>query len=285
MTAAGLRACRKSFATTIPVGGNHICHARDRVAVLDIYKHAIQICAAMDISKDTLKSTRSMNLAWDVRCKIQTVLALRPAPPDDPVFRLGGSRITSPLDPTYAEPRIDHSTDEGARQAQWRRSQWIANGWPRVYPKEAVAREDRDGLSRGGALLYEWISEVGWNKDYQQHLVHSEPEVANTTKTKAKKIPTQSRKSKRQAEQSTETSTSNTGRTTRSRLNAPLQDPQLQNLVVIPKSPSRKKLKKAPSMNAGVPYDIPNRAKAANAVATEDAMHYATTPLVSGIGS
>ncbi|KAF1846448.1 uncharacterized protein K460DRAFT_406651 [Cucurbitaria berberidis CBS 394.84] len=101
-TAWQLRKSRDRFAMKIPIGGNDICFLVDRAAVLDIYAQAIA----------TVGPKNHKQINFEATLKIKTILGIRQAEPHDVVFASGGMFLT-PLEPQYAEPRIEFGDDEG----------------------------------------------------------------------------------------------------------------------------------------------------------------------------
>lgn len=125
-----LEDARNSFASTIPREGNHICHNADRSAVLRIYQQALE----------NLKASNHAQVQLEASLKIKTVLGLRAAEPDDVVFA-GKGMMLPPLEPQYAEPRIDFADDRYGYMAAKRLNRWRRDGWPDVFPQEAVLAE------------------------------------------------------------------------------------------------------------------------------------------------
>ncbi|CAO2655025.1 Nn.00g117580.m01.CDS01 [Neocucurbitaria sp. VM-36] len=131
-TARQLRSARDRFAITIPVGGNELCFSVDRAAVLDIYQQAIE----------KIGPTNHKQIVFEANHKIKTILGLRKAEAHDVVFTSGGM-LLKPLEPQYAEPRIEYGDDQEGYRAAWRLKAWRKEGWPNVYPKVAIERERR----------------------------------------------------------------------------------------------------------------------------------------------
>lgn len=119
---------RNSFAATIPVKGNEICYGPDRAAVLRVYQQALE----------KLTATNHKQVRAEVSVKIKTILCLRDAEPEDIVFTSKGM-VLSPLEPQYAEPRIDFMNDQLGYTATKRLNKWRREGWPDKFPKQAIA--------------------------------------------------------------------------------------------------------------------------------------------------
>lgn len=107
----------------------------DRRAVVNIYDEALAA-----LSKAPSDHER---IATECTRKTRVVLGLTTAEPEDGVFHPEG-QLLRPLEPQYAEPRITHDDDDCAYRAQWRLNAWRRDGWPRMYPTNAIKREAQE---------------------------------------------------------------------------------------------------------------------------------------------
>jgi hypothetical protein len=122
---------RLRFTTQIPISLNSdICSPRDRRAVLAVYDEAME----------TIKSTNAnyLEVEAEAEAKIKTILGIELADANDRVFL---KNLLSPIDPTYAEPRIEASDDGLSYHASWRLHEWRQDGWPGSYPGRAIEKE------------------------------------------------------------------------------------------------------------------------------------------------
>lgn len=145
-TASNLRETQRLFAKGTPDHGGDHCTALDRLTVLEIYAQAL----------DKLSSAPEEHVQIAVECarKVRIVLSTIDADPDDTVFSTLG-QLLSPLEPLYANPRIDRGDDQYGYRAQWRLHAWRKEGWPKTYPLKAVEREARitgEGLVGKGKM-------------------------------------------------------------------------------------------------------------------------------------
>jgi hypothetical protein len=139
--------CKKRFIRVVPLGGTVKCCQIDRSAILDLCNEALQ----------KVHSPNHAQILSEVITKALVILKKQKAQPNDPVFATAGAHL-SPLDPRFAEPRLDYcadrkkrySGDAYARRAAWRVRKWRAHGWPKVYPRQAVEEERRFDLMRAG---------------------------------------------------------------------------------------------------------------------------------------
>jgi hypothetical protein len=123
------------FAKNVPVGGDdEQCNAVNRSAVLGIYNEAM--ARLVDFP------TKHEQIASECSLKVRIVLALLTADPDHPAFSSVG-QLLSPLEPQYANPRIEADEDEYGHRAQRRLNKWRGEGWPKKYPEKAIKREMR----------------------------------------------------------------------------------------------------------------------------------------------
>ncbi len=136
-TAAELRCARDRFAAGVQLEGNRLCYVADRAATLAVYQEAL---AKID-------SQNHHQIHSEANIKIKTVLGIRQAEADDIVFAAGGM-LLSPLEPQYAEPRIEFADDLYGYKAACRLKAWRTNGWPNTYPHNAVENEKK----RSGGL-------------------------------------------------------------------------------------------------------------------------------------
>ncbi|KAJ4368435.1 hypothetical protein N0V83_006792 [Neocucurbitaria cava] len=118
-----LRSARDRFALKIPITGNTLCYTVDRAAVLTLYTQALTL----------ITSSNPTQLSSEVTLKVTTILGLRSAHPLDVVFTSAGM-LLPPLEPQYAEPRIEYADDEYGYRAAWRLKAWRKEGWPGCIP-------------------------------------------------------------------------------------------------------------------------------------------------------
>ncbi|KAH4186455.1 hypothetical protein HBH70_157640 [Parastagonospora nodorum] len=137
-TAMRLRETQRRFSQGVPLGGDENCAGIDRQLVLGIYNEALSI-----LSKLPDKHTQ---IAAECARKTRVILGIISADPDDTVFTLAG-QLLKPLEPQYANPRLDTGMDGFGALAQWRLNAWRKDGWPEQYPAGAVKKETRRGES------------------------------------------------------------------------------------------------------------------------------------------
>ncbi|KAF2129239.1 hypothetical protein P153DRAFT_15915 [Dothidotthia symphoricarpi CBS 119687] len=130
LAAHSLRESRARFATKIKVGGDQSVCALDRSAVLDVYQEALK----------NISPANYQQITSETNLKVKTILNIRPAEPDDLVFSTVGA-LLRPLDPQYADPRIEYEHDLYGYRAAWRLDAWRKQGWPHEYPRGAVEAE------------------------------------------------------------------------------------------------------------------------------------------------
>jgi hypothetical protein len=119
------------------------CSNVDRSAVIKVYNEAL-------VKLEHAANIDAIKIHLEVKMKVSTILDLRKAAPHDTVFYTKGAFL-SPLEPHYAQPRLDYYNrgtgrgDDGYYWAGIRRlREWKNGGWPNVYPEKAVEREMRD---------------------------------------------------------------------------------------------------------------------------------------------
>ena len=157
-TADRLRSSRDRFAAGVPLGGNRLCYNVDRAATLAIYREVLS----------KVKASNHRQIQSEANVKIQTVLGIRKAEADDIVFAVGGM-LLSPLEPQYAEPRIEYADDPYGHKAVWRLKAWRKAGWPNVYPSVAVENEKKvvGKGNRGSAVFLQRIGvwdDMNWGE-------------------------------------------------------------------------------------------------------------------------
>ncbi|KAJ4312342.1 hypothetical protein N0V94_007496 [Neodidymelliopsis sp. IMI 364377] len=144
-TANELHDLRTRFAKHVFRRNNPRCSTVDRSAVLAVYNEALSILEhASDIKADGIYD--------EVREKVEIILDLVQAEPYASAFNTGASYLT-PLEPQYAHPRLDfYDRGEGDDSmyllAYTRLNEWRKEGWPDVYPEQAVAREAEERRRR-----------------------------------------------------------------------------------------------------------------------------------------
>lgn len=138
---------RIRFAQHTPAGGNSKCCNLDRSAVLAVYHEALS-------RLEHISKADSCRIFVEARTKVETILDLRTAAPSDPVFSPVDAFL-KPLEPHYAQPRLNYYDRERANQddsyywtGQARLVAWRDEGWPKVYPVRAVEREKRERRER-----------------------------------------------------------------------------------------------------------------------------------------
>lgn len=173
--AAKIQDLHARFAAHNEPFGNPHCSGPDRRAVLSLYCEAL---AKLEHTTPVI----ALRIHVEVMRKAHTILGLRPAEPDDDVFYTKDA-VLSPLEPQYAEPRLDFydSFGEGNDRYYWagytRLQEWRKGGWPKDVPWGAVQRERRErewkensgmGLLRetaGEALMAAFEGAVDWGEE------------------------------------------------------------------------------------------------------------------------
>ncbi|KAH8704405.1 hypothetical protein GQ44DRAFT_778094 [Phaeosphaeriaceae sp. PMI808] len=133
-TERAIRMSRSQFSNNIKIGGNNICCAVDRSAVLDVYDEALRRINTCDRDRDRIQ------IASETNRKVKVILQKLDVEPDDIVFSTVG-QILKPLEPQYANPRIEWEKDEYGYRTQWRITAWRKDGWPHEYPRNAIWAE------------------------------------------------------------------------------------------------------------------------------------------------
>ncbi|KAF1919881.1 hypothetical protein BDU57DRAFT_570017 [Ampelomyces quisqualis] len=183
-TAFTIRETRLRFARGTPDHGGDHCTALDRRTVLDIYAQALgQLSSAPE---------KHIQIAAECTRKVRVVLSLITADPDDIVFLTAG-QLLSPLEPQYANPRIERGDDQYGYRAQWRLHAWRREGWPGKYPGKAIEREMKtkgEGLVGKGkvsdaALKQKFLTRNGMWEDGDRFL---ESMDRNPTHEKGKEV-------------------------------------------------------------------------------------------------
>jgi hypothetical protein len=146
-SATTIEQCKARFIRAVPLGGNAKCCQIDRSAILDLCNEALQ----------KVHSPHHAQILSEVVKKALVILGSQKAQPNDRAFSTINSHL-KPLDPRFAEPRLDYFADRKkrykgdafARRAAWRLRKWRAHGWPRVYPGPAIEEERQIDLKRAG---------------------------------------------------------------------------------------------------------------------------------------
>ncbi|KAJ4410844.1 hypothetical protein N0V91_001773 [Didymella pomorum] len=119
------------------------CSNIDRSAVIAVYNEAL-------IELEHTSNIDAIEIQLEAKKKVSTILDIRKAAPDDAVFYATGAFL-SPLEPHYAQPRLDYydrDNGDGHDAFYWtgikRLKEWRKGGWPRVYPAKAIEREMRE---------------------------------------------------------------------------------------------------------------------------------------------
>jgi hypothetical protein len=123
---------RDDFAAKIPFDGDDTCNTANRAAILDVYNEAINKLRELPHKHVQIISESSL--------KARILLSLLDADADHPVFSSVG-QLLRPLEPQYANPRIEAEADEYGHRAQRRLDKWRQEGWPDKYPKVAIETE------------------------------------------------------------------------------------------------------------------------------------------------
>ncbi|KAI8942858.1 hypothetical protein NX059_000898 [Plenodomus lindquistii] len=183
-----LRIARDSFAGQAKINNmGTTCCATDRAAVLAVYNEALEKIAEWEVQQEepqipfaTSRNTsdgedpeRYNLLLQEVQTKTKIILGVVDAYPEDAAF--GTTQMLSPLEPMYANPRIDLHDDNYRRLAAQRLKDWRAEGWPARFPAKAyaaeaeellwddypdVASEERLGHRRKDWAVEDWGEEV-----------------------------------------------------------------------------------------------------------------------------
>jgi hypothetical protein len=126
-----LRESRIRFIKQVPQDPfSTLCCPADYAAVIGIYSEALRKITS-EIHERILSET---NL------KVKVVLGINQVDSYDVVFTKAGM-LLEPLEPQYAEPRIEWSDDPYRHHAMWRLRNWRKEGWPDVYPRNAIEEE------------------------------------------------------------------------------------------------------------------------------------------------
>ncbi|KAF2029652.1 hypothetical protein EK21DRAFT_112693 [Setomelanomma holmii] len=132
---------RDRFAAKIPTEGSIQpgckCDRTTRAAVLAVYGNAFDA-----LEKDHPRPHHAQ-IAIEATRKIKVVLGLVKAEPDDLVF-LSKGQYLAPLEPHFANPRIDWEGDEYAWDMQTRLDAWREDGWPSRVPVNAIEAEKEE---------------------------------------------------------------------------------------------------------------------------------------------
>ncbi|KAJ8118530.1 hypothetical protein OPT61_g501 [Boeremia exigua] len=137
---------RTRFAKHNAQYGNPRCSGPDRTAVLSVYAEALT-----KLEHTSVGDAYRINL--EVISKVKTILDLRTAEPNDPVFYTADA-LLRPLEPQYAQPRLDfYGRTDGSDDCYYyagfaRLTAWREEGWPEVYPVRAVEQEMRERKRR-----------------------------------------------------------------------------------------------------------------------------------------
>ncbi|KAH6861967.1 hypothetical protein AA0118_g11173 [Alternaria tenuissima] len=122
---------RLRFIKKVPIDPrSDLCSPRDRRAALAVYDEAIE----------NIKNGKGhhIDVETEAEAKIETILGIRSAAPSHLVFQ---KNLLLPIDPTYAEPRIEASDDTLGYHASWRLHEWRQDGWPALIPGRAIEKE------------------------------------------------------------------------------------------------------------------------------------------------
>ncbi|KAF3039577.1 hypothetical protein E8E12_008712 [Didymella heteroderae] len=138
---------RARFIKQNPKAFNATCSNIDRSVVIAVYNEALS-------KLEHAANIDAIKIHLEVKTKVSTILDLRRAAPDDAVFYTQGAFL-SPLEPHYAQPRLDYfnrGISDGDDSYYWtgirRLREWRKGGWPKVYPEKAVRREMREREER-----------------------------------------------------------------------------------------------------------------------------------------
>ncbi|CAN9222702.1 unnamed protein product [Alternaria alternata] len=122
---------RLRFIKKVPIDPrSDLCSPRDRRAALSVYDEAIE----------NIKNGKGhhIDVETEAEAKIETILGIRSAAPSHLVFQ---KNLLLPIDPSYAEPRIEASDDTLGYHASWRLHEWRQDGWPALIPGRAIEKE------------------------------------------------------------------------------------------------------------------------------------------------
>lgn len=140
---------RARFIKRNPRGFESACSNIDRSAVIAVYNEA-------RLKLEHVSDIDAIKIHLETKTKVCTILDLRKAAPDDMVFYTKDAFL-SPLEPHYAQPRLDYydrGIGDGDDSYYWtgieRLKEWRKDGWPNVYPEKAVEREIRERQRRKG---------------------------------------------------------------------------------------------------------------------------------------
>jgi hypothetical protein len=115
-----------------------ICSPRDRRAALGVYDEAIE----------KIRNTNYLEIVPEADYKIRVILGITKAHASATVFQKKEQHL-SPIEPQYAEPRIEWNEDAFSYHATWRLQEWRDDGWPDRFPDKAIQKErDMDGDPR-----------------------------------------------------------------------------------------------------------------------------------------
>lgn len=154
----------------------------DRRIAVDIYDQALAA-----LSKAPSKHEQ---IVAECKRKTRVVLGETAVEPQNEVFHPDG-QLLQPLEPQYAEPRIKFTADEYGYRAQWRLDAWRRDGWPRVYPMNAIEKEaeepDEKLVGRGAIsddrLMIKMREDASWEEGDRRTEV-----TANEQAKKKKKL-------------------------------------------------------------------------------------------------
>ncbi|KAH7395359.1 hypothetical protein DE146DRAFT_598640, partial [Phaeosphaeria sp. MPI-PUGE-AT-0046c] len=107
----------------------------DRRTVIDIYDQALAALSRAPSKYDQIVA--------ECTSKTRVVLGIITAEPEDPIFMMPG-QLLKPLDPQYAKLRIERGDDEYGYRAQYRLTAWRKDGWPEMYPVNAIRKETEE---------------------------------------------------------------------------------------------------------------------------------------------
>jgi hypothetical protein len=135
-TAISLHETRHRFNKKPPeTHENRQNQALDRQNVNNVYNQALDKLGEIP--------EKHMQIAAECTRKVHVILGIISADPSDPVFTTSG-QLLKPLEPQYANPRLEAIDDPQCYRAQWRLNQWRKEGWPDKYPAEAIRREEKE---------------------------------------------------------------------------------------------------------------------------------------------
>jgi hypothetical protein len=135
-TANSIRETRRRFNEEVPEGDEERKYAAlDRQNVLDVYGQALDKLGEIP--------NKHIQIAAECTRKVRVILGVITADPADPVFTRSG-QLLRPLEPQYANPRLEARDDPECYRAQWRLNHWRKEGWPDKHPAEAIRREEKE---------------------------------------------------------------------------------------------------------------------------------------------